>query len=409
MKLLFLTRFISAAALTASLMTLQAQDDAPLSPDQLRLIPVQPAVSRLAKAPLRGGIGGSSAALKLAVWPYQFVSTRDGNTYAGTIVGGNPLNHGARTTTVPVVIIPLRIQFTGTVRNFDPTSPDVGCLGAGNTAITLSQASPIFQPAPYTINGVNVGTTTFPDAFQRAQFWPSVSQFAPAYHLAFNVSVAAKQTISVVNNGATGATFNFSGNCTTNTLVNDNPPRLGVIDINFLDPLLTGIITTLGITPNQFPLFIIYGVVISDGTASNLNNCCILGYHNADGTALAPGQTYGIAGYDQGYLFSGTKDISVLSHEVMEWVDDPSGSNPTPPWGNIGQVSGCQGNLENGDPLSGTLMPPVTMPNGVTYHAQELAFFSWYYGVPYPGAGGVYSSNGTFAGVAKLCPPGGTN
>jgi hypothetical protein len=26
--------------------------------------------------------------------------------------------------------------------------------------------------------------------------------------------------------------------------------------------------------------------------------------------------------------------------------------------------------------------PPVTMSNGFTYHLQELAFFSWFYGAP---------------------------
>ena len=34
-------------------------------------------------------------------------------------------------------------------------------------------------------------------------------------------------------------------------------------------------------------------------------------------------------------------------------------TNPTPKWGHIGQVSGCQSNLEVGDPLSGTNAPAV--------------------------------------------------
>jgi hypothetical protein len=53
-------------------------------------------------------------------------------------------------------------------------------------------------------------------------------------------------------------------------------------------------------------------------------------------------------------------------------------------------------------------MPPVTV-NGFTYHVQELAYFSWFYGGASIGAGGKYSSNGTFRGYARLCPPGGTN
>jgi hypothetical protein len=44
----------------------------------------------------------------------------------------------------------------------------------------------------------------------------------------------------------------------------------------------------------------------------------------------------------------------------------------------LGQVLGCQSNLEVGDPLSGTDAPPIVMPNHFTYHLQELAFFSWF-------------------------------
>ena len=70
--------------------------------------------------------------------------------------------------------------------------------------------------------------------------------------------------------------------------------------------------------------------------------------------------------------------------------------NPTPPWGNTGQVVGCQGNLEVGDPLTGTNIPPVTMPNGFTYNLQELAFFSCFFGAPTIGVDGWFSDNGTF-------------
>ncbi len=92
----------------------------------------------------------------------------------------------------------------------------------------------------------------------------------------------------------------------------------------------------------------------------------------------------------------------------MEWVNDPSGGNLVPDWGNIGQVGGCQSNLETGDPLTGTSMPGVTMPTGAgntVFYSQEQAFFSWFLGTA-PGAGGKYSSNGTFTSFAQPCPPG---
>jgi hypothetical protein len=91
-----------------------------------------------------------------------------------------------------------------------------------------------------------------------------------------------------------------------------------------------------------------------------------------------------------------------MAHEIGEWMDDPFANNPTPPWGHIGQVAFCQNNLEVGDPLTGTGAPPIVMPNGFTYHLQELAFFSWFYGAPSIGIHGWFSNNGTFLTDAGL-------
>jgi hypothetical protein len=414
------TTMLMTGAFLACIASVHAQEvtEGTLDPSQVTVMSPHAAVRSLQaaarqSASFNADISAAGSALK--VWPYTFLSPRDGNTYSGNVVGASPFNHGARTTNIPVVIIPLRIMFTGTVRNFDPTSPDDGCLGAGNTALSLSEASPIFNAVPnYMINGVNMGNVTFPDAFQRASFYGAPSfyaQISPAYHLGFNVTVAAAQTISVANGTSSGDTYSTTGDCSTNTTAMDNPPRLGVIDVNYIDPLLNAIIANLGISRSQFPLFLIYGVVMSNGSALNLNNCCILGYHNGAQilNTTDPEQTYGISEYDQGYVFGGVKNITALAHEVLEWVNDPSTNNLVPAWGNIGQVSGCQDNLEVGDPLSGSLMPGVLMPNGVTYYPQELAFFSWYLDTPFVGAGGKFSSNGTFGGDAKACPPGGTN
>jgi hypothetical protein len=98
----------------------------------------------------------------------------------------------------------------------------------------------------------------------------------------------------------------------------------------------------------------------------------------------------------------GGGDISALSHEVGEWLDDPATTNVAPSWGHIGQVSGCQADVEVGDPLTGTAAPVVAL-NGFNYHLQELAFFSWFFRQsPSLGAGSVYSSNSTFKGGAGV-------
>ncbi len=335
---------------------------------------------------------------------------QNGQQYSGVIVGQSPMG-GNQTTTVPVVLIPVILKITqgGTVYTFNPSSGDPGCLGNGNTGLSLTTESPLFHSANFTLNGVNVGDTQYGDAILRGEFWHYV-QSEPSYHLSLSTSTGSALTISI-NAGRSGNTtaevYNLSGSqCGDNTGTNPHG-KIAVVNINTVDSLLQNYISAHSLNASQFPFFVLYNSAMSEGSANNLNYCCVLGYHNALGN---PGQTYGIAdfeGRDQ-TVFSGTADVSAGSHEVNEWINDPYGSNPTPAWGNIGQVSGCQSNFEVGDPLSGTLMPSVPL-NGFTYHLQELAYYSWFYGGTSLGTGGKYSSNGTFGGSAKLCPPGGTN
>jgi hypothetical protein len=63
-----------------------------------------------------------------------------------------------------------------------------------------------------------------------------------------------------------------------------------------------------------------------------------------------------------------------------------------------------------GDPLNGRGVPVITV-NNYPYNVQELTFFSWFFDVPGDtslGAGGVFSSNGSFTGPSKACLPGGS-
>ena len=66
-------------------------------------------------------------------------------------------------------------------------------------------------------------------------------------------------------------------------------------------------------------------------------------------------------------------------------------------------MTGCQSNLEVGDPLSGTTFTDTV--GGFTYHPQELAFFSWFYHQsPSLGVHGWYSDQGKFTTYAAACP-----
>ena len=304
-----------------------------------------------------------------------------GRTYQYTMVGSDPFVKNAKNVTVPVKIIPVRFEFDdGSV--FDPTVAALPCQGGG-VPLSMVQASPVFKNVDY-----GDGPRQFVEVVRRLEFWTltgAAGAINPGYSVRVSPSVLATARIK-----ATGfPTRSFPCG------------KVGLIDVGswdgFVRTSLFPQLRRLGVTTQMFPLFLFTNVVLYDGDTSH---CCILGYHTAFNSAGI--QTYGIADFDTSGTFRGPKDVSSLSHELAEWYDDPFGNNATPPWGHTGQQDGCQSNLENGDPLSGSLHQVVV--NGVTFHPQEIAFFSWFYNqVPSMGVNGVYSSGGTFVAPAELC------
>jgi hypothetical protein len=336
------------------------------------------------------------------MWDYSVVSPLDGSTYTGVMIGRSPYFHGARTTNIPTYLVPLIIKMPdGGV--FDPTKADTKCLTAPNDVVsTLVPQSPVIATASFNFGPTFVGDTQYSDAFQRGNFWnTNVATTGNSYHLMLS-PVTTLSAVTVTIPSGEGQTYSAGTFRTCGPIgVMDNDTFDGIIQSTVLPSLASS-----GVGPTTLPLFLLYNVV-QGAPGDNINsNCCILGYHNAEGGVAV--QTYGIFDFDTTGLFTGggdtTSDTSVMSHEVDEWLDDPLGTNPTPFWGNIGQVTGCQGNLEVGDPLSGTILPPITQSNGFTYHLQELAFFSWFYRQdPSIGVNGWFSDNDTFTSSQGTC------
>jgi hypothetical protein len=363
--------------------------------------------------PMAGTGSDTERGQTLPLFTFRVTASRDGTKYSGAMVGDSPFKNPG-TTKVPTKIVPviLKLQTVGTSfdpntglittepgnTTFDPNRPDNVCLSAPNNVPTaLVRQSPIFSPAHFVFGGTDVGTTEYNDAFQRANFWNVLGKDRNKFHVLLEPEVLDPIVLEVpAVYGVALTNPDFFG-----------PPAfcapLGIVDINWFDTHLTGtVIPSLNdVDPTNFPVFLVYNVVWAS-PANNLFTCCILGYHGTTGFPI-PTQTYSPAGFDTTGAItnsngdpSGFSDTAILSHEVDEWMDDPMVSNPTPPWGNTGQVAGCQANLEVGDPLTGTTIPAVTMPNGYTYHLQELAFFSWFFGAPSTGVNGWFSNNGTF-------------
>ena len=329
------------------------------------------------------GIPGENprkAALRLTLPSFSSSIVARGKLYRFTMVGANPSLRNAKKVTIPVQVIPVRFEFPdGTV--LDPSVPSSGCAGSG-TPLGLTLQSPLFQDANY-----GEGGRQFVEEIRRMEFWayagpgrinPGYSvRLSPSSQLSVRITLPAGYETRPARCGRQGA-IDFAS---WNEAVRQILPQM----------------SRFGVGPKTFPIFLFLNVILDlgdDGFAA--------GYHswiNSGGV-----QTFGVAMYDTTQNIATSKDVSVLSHEIAEWYDDPLVNNATPSWGHVGQVDGCQANLEVADPFTGSPLFEIEMPNGFTYHTQETAFFSWFYNqAPSLGINGSYSSGGTFTKPAELC------
>jgi len=312
-----------------------------------------------------------------------------GVQYNYTMVGTNPEVKGtSNTTTVTTDIMPLNFTVQTLSLHWNSTTKDT--CDSGANPLTRVENSPLFVKRSWTFGKTNVGSSQYVGAYERADFWKYTAPTGknPGYQLNLAAKVLPTAAVSVP---FADARFALIG-C-------DNRYELAV-DPTWMENYVANTLVPLaqkdGANPTTFPLFVTHNVVLGNGSG-----CCILGYHTAQSTTEGV-QTYGISDYDNSGLFGTTRTTASLSHEVGEWVNDPYGTNQTRPWGHIGQVPGCQSNLEVGDPLSGTVLPVVS--GGFTYEVQELAFFSWFYRQsPSIGLHGWYSNNGTFKKTVGTC------
>jgi hypothetical protein len=343
-------------------------------------------------------VGGAAT---LPMWRFNVTSSRDGNAYSGLMVGTDPSTNV--TSSIPAVVVPIIFKMPdGTI--FDPTQPDP-CESTGALSdLQLVEGSPIFRNAPFNFGGTNVGNTQYIDAFQRASFWTgspnggSGVQTNTNEHTRLNIKVIRPVIVNVPTGGGKNWTGLGCGNFGVINLVWFDPGLFGITGPDYvLDRIIAPLVNKGVVAANTLPVLLFGNVVMGIQSTSPFFNCCVIGYHGAVLDANGNIQTYGPMDFDSTGAFGpAVADTTVMAHEVGEWMDDPTGGNPVPAWGHIGQQSGCQGNLEVGDPLTGTNMPDVTMPNGFTYHLQELAMFSWFMGAPSLAANGWYSSNNTF-------------
>ena len=365
------------------------------------------------------------------VSPFFRTSSRSGSVNYGFVIGANPFfgDDDARRTSVKTFIVPIVIKVHQVATDFsvdandnliltgikdqdatyDPTQTATACLGSkNNVPFTLAVQSPVFENHHWVWDGTDLGDAQYNEAFQRANFWNATGGDPGSYHLHLDTQTLSPLVIDFPKGTGIGlpqsSAFLGYSTCAPTVLV----------DFDLFDEYLDYIAIPQmagphGVNSSNFPMFIagnvLWGAVIGQLPYYEAEAA---GYHSF--SSVDPAQTYGVTQFGDETVFT-WPDAVPLSHEVGEWMNDPTGTNDVQLY-NVAAVSSptgpaaCQGNYEVGDILAGVFMPPVTGKNGYTYTLQELAYFSYFYGGPSFAANGWYSNNNTLTSDAgAVCSP----
>jgi hypothetical protein len=324
------------------------------------------------------GLAGVHPDLAIPTWKYKF--TYSGTHYKNIVFVGTKPSLGAVSTKIPVEVIPVKMICGGQTN--DPT-----VLGSGGgSAVSQTLASPLLQKSVTYTEGAATVKTQYEDAFQKVALWNKGAS-ATGYHVLFKTPVVEPEL-----------TYNASADCTTFTY---NGVTIVEAFQSLFDSVIAG--TYNSVPGNVLPIF----VTVNSFLADNSGNCCIGGYHSYNGVT-----TYA----DYNYLTTSggfTQDVSALSHELGEWMEDPFISNSSqnsPPQDPATCATNDANNpnplWEVGDPLEGNANfgDYAYTAGGFTWHLQDLVTPAYF------GAPTSTSANGaeTFqGGLYSVCQNGG--
>jgi hypothetical protein len=152
----------------------------------------------------------------------------------------------------------------------------------------------------------------------------------------------------------------------------------------FLFNLVNPVLTAANVSPTTLPIILL-------GKISGTFAVAFHGVTSINGSA----QTFIAAPYlpvafTQSAYGPSFQDVYPLSHEVVEWIDDPFINNFTPGWDipfltppdvrcDSGFLSNANDRLEVGDPVEIFIDADVALPGGpYTYHVTEAMFIDFY-------------------------------
>jgi hypothetical protein len=307
--------------------------------------------------------------------------TFNGQVFPFTMVGSDPAL-GSKTSHVKTILIPVSTHFP---------DQNTTLFNKGDTDQLID--SPIFSQK-HTVVG---DTTQFTDSLQRNQFHNFVSTTSPNYHVLLNQpDVSHTLTLDLP--------FNTSNEVADLVFqVRNTTIQIGIVDINFFIPWIENQVLTMHLPTDTLPVFQFHDIYLNFGSIDPKNlQCCVLGFHDSFTPATRPDEvhTFIYESFATAGIFRGVSDISVMSHEAAEWVNDPFGTNPTPNWVNAG--GGCQNNLETGDFLEGMAGASFTV-DGFTFQDETNLYWFARTPRPTPATAGTYDFLGTLLAPSTPC------
>ena len=324
-----------------------------------------------------------------------------------TIAGGRPERGGITAFNAPIIPVSLDLlDYDGSVR----TANGHKLHYSVEPFVQQTLNSPVFQPADYTSSDV---PTQFSDSVQRAQFY-NVMQ--PDWHTLLVPRVKTARTLSIPR-GAYYFALNNDGSCCAFVLVD-----IDVFANRLFPPTASDTSTPIGaaehagdITTKDIATFLLPNTYLY--LKKNPNNCCVLGFHTYD---FEPGDARNgfrekryVLNFSSwitpGLFGTGFEDVTALSHEITESLNDPfvgsDGVHGITPWW-LSQNGNCQDDLEVGDVIEG--LPDSTIAiktKGQTYHPQNEAMLQWFeFQSPSTALGGAYSYPNQSV-LTSLSPP----
>jgi hypothetical protein len=248
--------------------------------------------------------------------------------------------------------------------------------------LSLVLQSPLFSDGVWSSSPV---PTQFNDAVQRAQFTARASD---DWHTLLNPQVKSARTVTLMRGDYT-FTLNPDGTCCQAILVDFGALMRAILPSTPGDTtsLVGGAINTGDMTPQDITTFLLPNVFTYQGTTTD---CCLYGFHSFyseyDQSSTVPVESRYVFNFaswiSPGMFGSGMQDVTGLSHELAEIINDPFVAsdgvlNVTPWWLSGGN---CQNMLETADATEDLTRATfrVTMPNGFEYHLANQAMVQWF-------------------------------